>query len=220
MHDKKMRRLIWIPIIHTQADLGSLSESVREVYVRKIGHGKWQEHARAVEEMWREIRTAVHSLSLTWNQVRLYQDGLAHCGHEVKIVNDLAHAGSENHRILLDLMARGASITGTESPELLLQEYELARRVMTSREEGAQARAAQLYNEKSQNLLARRDSYIAQRIDETLRPGETGLVFLGMLHSLDGRLAPDIGVTTLGGHASYDGNKGEADPAKQGRSSA
>lgn len=127
-----MRRLIWIPIIHTQADLGSLSESVRDVYVRRIGHGKWQQHVRDVEEMWSDIREAIDELALACDHVRLYQDGLPNCGHEEKIVKDLAEAGSENHQILLDLMERGAQITGTESPEVLMQEYELARGVMLS----------------------------------------------------------------------------------------
>ncbi len=32
------------------------------------------------------------------------------------------------------------------------------------------------------DLLKRRDRFIAQRIDATLRRGETGLLFLGALH--------------------------------------
>jgi hypothetical protein len=36
----------------------------------------------------------------------------------------------------------------------------------------------------SDSLLKRRDQFIADRINDTLCPGETGILFLGMLHSL------------------------------------
>lgn len=35
-------------------------------------------------------------------------------------------------------------------------------------------------------LLKKRDQFIAQRINNTLIPGETGIIFLGMLHDLEG----------------------------------
>jgi hypothetical protein len=46
-------------------------------------------------------------------------------------------------------------------------------------------------------LLKRRDEYIAGRINETLRAGETGLIFLGMFHSLSSWLDKDIRVVYL-----------------------
>jgi hypothetical protein len=38
-----MRRLIYIPIIHTAADLGSLSELVRAHYARICGEASWNQ---------------------------------------------------------------------------------------------------------------------------------------------------------------------------------
>jgi hypothetical protein len=46
-------------------------------------------------------------------------------------------------------------------------------------------------------LLKRRDEYIARRINETLRAGETGLIFLGMLHSLGSWLDKEIRLVYL-----------------------
>jgi len=46
-------------------------------------------------------------------------------------------------------------------------------------------------------LLKRRDEYIAGRFNKTLRAGETGLIFLGMLHSLGGWLNKDFRVINL-----------------------
>ena len=56
-------------------------------------------------------------------------------------------------------------------------------------------RLAARYRALSQALLKERDQAIAQRINTTLRPGETGLLFLGMLHSVESWLAQDIQVT-------------------------
>ena len=61
-----------------------------------------------------------------------YQDGLPVSGHELRIVNELARAGSSNHQLLLRMRLRGATIMGTEAGELLVQEYQLARQLITA----------------------------------------------------------------------------------------
>ncbi len=190
------RRLIWIPIIHTQEDMGRLRDSVRRLYIERHGQKKWDEHLRALEALWREIRRRIMALGPSYEHVRLYQDGLPVCGREEVIVHDLARAGSENHHLLVDLMSRGATLTGTESPQLLLQEYELALRLLGGHGASAPIDAA-AFKEQSRTLLEQRDRFIADRIDQTLQAGETGLVLLGMLHSLDGHLASDIQVMKL-----------------------
>jgi hypothetical protein len=43
-------------------------------------------------------------------------------------------------------------------------------------------------------LLERRDRFIASRIDATLEPEETGILFIGALHSVALYLNPDIQV--------------------------
>jgi hypothetical protein len=40
------------------------------------------------------------------------------------------------------------------------------------------------------SLLAKRDTFIAARIDETLQAGQTGILFIGALHEV--RVAADI----------------------------
>ncbi len=196
--DNRGRVLIWVPIIHTPADLGSLSETIRQLHLRAFGQGKWDRHLQTVEEMWRHIKQDIDTLNLDFSQVRLYQDGLPCCGHEADIVRDLAQAGSQNHLLLLDLMKKGARVTGTESPELLLEEYELARQVLAAAGSGKPRRSARRQQELSKLLLERRDRFIAAQIDKTLAAGETGLVFLGMLHNLEGRLAADIALIRAG----------------------
>jgi hypothetical protein len=189
MATDSQRRLIWIPIVHTQADLGTMAKTVRQQQIRKIGRPRWEKHRQVIDETWVAIQRQVGELNLPWERVRLYQDGLANCGHEREIVDSLAQAGSVNHQLLLQLVHQGATLVGTESPELLLQEYELAGQVLQatrlSRLEVGRRR------QLSQALLEQRDRYIAERIDQTLATNEIGLLFLGMLHALPG-LPPDI----------------------------
>lgn len=189
------RVLIYIPIIHTQADMGGLARSVRRVTVQKLGRQAWKRNVDVIGRMWEEISGTVEGWDLPWEKVRLYQDGLPRCGREAEIVADLAQARSPNHRLLLSLTKRGATLMGTESPDLLLEEYRLVQQVLAAKDPEEAARVEARHEARSRSLLAQRDQYIARRINETLRAGETGLLFLGMLHSLDSRLAKDIRVT-------------------------
>lgn len=184
------RRLIWFPIVHTQADLGTMGEAVRQMRIQKIGQSRWEKHRQVVDELWAAIRRQVMELDLPWERVRLYQDGLANCGREREIVQSLAEAGSLNHQLLLDLVNKGATLVGIESPELLREEYRLAEQVLQSMSSG---RKDVDRRPQSQSLLERRDRCIAERIDQTLGAGEIGLLFLGMLHTLPG-LPRDIEV--------------------------
>jgi hypothetical protein len=185
------RTLIYFPIIHTQADMGALGESVRQASLKKLGGSSWKRKVSRIDQFWTEIEQAIEKLRLPFDQVRIYQDGLPVSGRETEIVSELAKSGSRNHALLLRLIGKGATIMGTESLELLLEEYELARRTL-----GSQDPPQRRSRDKglSAPLLERRDKFIAGRINDTLRPGEVGVLFLGMLHSLDPWLDEDIKV--------------------------
>jgi hypothetical protein len=188
-----MRTLIKIPIIHTEQDMGSLRDQARQAYLSRYGQEKWIEHLKSIDGIWLGIGQAISLLELPRTSVRLYQDGLPVCGKEADIVRDVAAQGSKNHALLLELMTLGANLMGTEDPALLLQEYhlhQLAGDAMNPVHD--QARQAQ-----SQKLLLQRDHFIAQRINSTLQTGEIGLLFLGLAHSVEKLLSPDILVRNL-----------------------
>ena len=202
------RLLYHVPIIHTEADLGGLAGAVRAA----SGHDP---HARAraaaaVDDLWRRIERWAETLGPALHGVRLYQDGLPVCGKEAQIVEDLATRGSVNHRLLRRLAARGATIMGTEDPRLLVREYELLRAALgvatgaasgAGQSPGASDPARERTSDTdarrdaaSRELLAERDRFIARRIDETLRPGERGVLFIGALHRAREFLPADIRV--------------------------
>lgn len=188
------RLLIHIPIIHSPADMGAMARSVRRLSVKKLGRDAWKRNADVIDRMWRDLRQAVEGWDFPWDKVRLYQDGLPQCGREPEIVTTLARAGSPNHQLLLSLMSRGATLMGTESPDLLVEEYRLAREGLAAEGSGENPGRGAQREARSRALLARRDLCIAKRINDSLGPGEIGLVFLGMLHGLEPHLAGDIRV--------------------------
>ena len=185
------RTLIYFPIVHTQADMGALQESVARATLEKAGRAGLARKTAAIDQIWTEIEAAIDALPLSFDQVRLYQDGLPVCGREAAIVTELAQTGSRDHQLLLRLMAQGAVLMGTEGGDLLVQEYQLAKQSLTTRPPRAAGVAASR-RALSQALLQRRDQFIAQRIHETLKSGETGILFLGMLHFLERHLNPDV----------------------------
>ena len=191
------RTLVYIPIVHTQSDMGGLGKSVQQATIRELGVKAWRHKMRAVDQMWTEIERVVETMQLAYDRVRLYQDGLPISGKEDAIVRELADRGSRNHRLLLRLMEKGATIMGTESPEMLLREYEQVKRSAGRRRAGRpkshETSEADAWGSDG-TLLERRNQFIAHRINTTLKPGETGLLFIGMLHTLENLLDQDIQV--------------------------
>jgi hypothetical protein len=141
--------------------------------------------------MWERIESVTVGLSFSPGTVRIYQDGLPVCGHERQIVADLAGTGNRNHCLLLDLEARGAILMGTESPELLVEEYQLAAAFAS----GTALRTADRQQKLRHSLLEKRDRFIARRINATLSTGESGVLFLGLLHDVTAFLDPAIEVS-------------------------
>ncbi len=186
------RSLVYIPIVHTMADMGALGPSVRRVKLAALGRQRLVRDAAVVEKLWVRIEETVANLIVSPGHTRVYQDGLPVCGHELEIVTELAGAGNRNQKLLLTLLARGAMLMGTESPEFLIEEYHLANTELAMGVAAAdKVRQGRLHN----TLLERRDRYIAERIGRTLGEGETGILFIGVLHVVDKYLAPDIEIT-------------------------
>jgi len=191
-----MRKLILIRIVHTAADMGSMSEGLIKEGIAKIGREKWLENQRRIEKFWDEVKTEIDALNLDYSKVRVYQDGLP-CGGELglKIVKETADKGSKNYQIVRVLIEKGTAIEATESPELLRKEYEHIKAIVTATAEEEKAEAVRRYEKIKDELMQERDAYIAKAIDATLKDGETGLLFIGAAHNI--KVATDIEVKNL-----------------------
>lgn len=183
------RQLIYIPIIHTEVDMGSMAGSLKKEYMQKYGIYKWHQHLKRINDLWISIEECLNQKHLCYRQVKIYQDGLPVCGNELQIVQDIAQRGGRNHQLLLKLISKGATLIGTEDAALLMKEYHLIKSTTMGKpvEKGT----------IRQNYMAERDIFIASRIHETLKDRETGILFLGMLHKIVEILPSDIVVEYL-----------------------
>jgi hypothetical protein len=188
-----VRKLIHVPIVHGPEDLGTQLEAVRKAYVSRYGLRAWQQHLRTVEQFWIGIRQRLRPFRKQARRLRIYQDGLPVCGHELELARQLSVRGSQNHRLLLELAEAGAVLAGTEDPALLRQEHERAGRAAGVSEPASAAR----YDD----LMEARDRYVAGRIDATLAEEEVGVLFMGALHRVIEKLPKDIEVVRLGSEA-------------------
>lgn len=199
-----MRELLYIPIIHTEVDMGSMSDSLRKEYLARYGKEKWRQHTKAVDSMWDGLCRKIFDLNLPYGKLRIYQDGLPVCGRELEIIREVAGKGSRNHKIVLELVQKGAKLEGTEDPDLLLQEYEnvknqyqaadTSKNSEASPRSGGSAGRGTLAKERrsdrkvakmSEDLLMERDKFIARRIETTLAENELGILFMGLQHMVD-----------------------------------
>jgi len=189
-----MRKLKYIPIIHTGVEMGSMYGTLKDEYIRRFGTQKWEEHNRIIEDFWHGIRNKIFDLSLDYPNTRLYQDGLPVCGKEMELVQELVKMGSRNHQILMELIQLGAKLEGTEDPKLLLEEYAYLKNASADL---GKPKVEKSYQRLAKSILQKRDLYIGQRIDKTLREGETGLLFIGITHRVNEKLPKDIEIDYL-----------------------
>jgi len=195
-----MKKLLYIPIVHNQADLGSLGSQLSLEGEKKYGVSQWYDHLQQVEKSWDEIEIEIFS-QITENQpdkIKIYQDGLPIAGETGKrIIKDTADKGSKNYTIIDNLITRGAILEIAENKELLLKEYNLLSDISKADTPQKQLAAYLLYQDSSQGLLNDRDSFIANQINATLNDGETGVAFFGAAHSITGKLNKDIEVIVI-----------------------
>lgn len=192
-----MRRLIYIPIVHTEADMGSVSEEMKKEYIARYGKSRWFEHLRLIDRLWENIGKRLLAMPLEYGKTRLYQDGLPICGKEEDIVRELVGMGSKNHILLMELMEKGATLMGTESPDLLIQEHRNIKDMVSEQGKGGGKMKLNAFRSISNGLLAKRDHFIAARISDTLLEGETGILFIGAMHKVEKSLPKEIRIVYL-----------------------
>lgn len=192
-----MRRLIYIPVIHSEEDMGSMAGPLKYQYIQQFGIAKWREHIRTVEDMWEGIKKKIRALRLDYKKVKIYQDGLPLCGKELEIMEDVARLGSHNYAIILELVKKGADLVGTEDAGLLVEEYNSIKKLVGITNVQERRLALKRMQKRRDELLVERDRFTANRISETLRKGETGILFSGIEHEIDKHLSKDIKVEYL-----------------------
>ena len=195
-----MKKLLYIPIVHNQADLGSLGSQLSLEGERKYGVSLWQNHLEQVDKSWDEIEIKISKQlkKISFDKIKIYQDGLPVAGDiGIKIVKDTAKKGSKNYIIIDNLLTQGAKLEIAENKEFLLKEYYLLSDISKAETHEKQLETYLTYQKLSQKLLNNRDNYIANQINVTLNDGEIGIAFFGAAHSIIEKLYKDIKVVVI-----------------------
>lgn len=190
-----MRQLNVIPIVHTSKDLGRLEHEIDAMKRVALPSASIDASKLGVDAFWVSLRAAIIDWEVEFARLVVFQDALPVAPNpsfdiERRIVMELASKGSHNHRLLQWLMDQGATLMGTESPELLMEEYRLVRKMI---EEGETSKSDDSVVDAS-TILEKRDRFIAKRIGESLSEEQVGLLFIGLLHQVEPFLAEDIQV--------------------------
>jgi hypothetical protein len=188
-----MRKLIYVPVIHVDSDLGSIASAIDKRSAEICGKQRWEKHKQIVTTFWDGIEEYFKRLDA--RNLKIYQDGLmadGELGH--KIIQEGANKGSRNHQIVLDLISRGGEIRKTEDIALLKEEYGRILKLAQSKSLWERTTAYIGYRFHRDKLMDKRDRFIAKTINETLRKEETGILFIGAFHDVTPRLTNEIAV--------------------------
>jgi hypothetical protein len=191
-----MKKLLYVPIIHMEADLGRVATVIDKTSSEVCGKERWDRHKKAVLEFWDSIANFFDLL--TTSNLKIYQDGLM-IGGELgkKIIEEGARKGSKNHKIVLRLMEKGGEIRKTEDIHLLKEEYDSLMKLSQTKSPLEKMLVYMGYKLRKNPLMEKRDKFIAERINETLQEGEVGVLFVGVYHNVLPRISKDTIVYEL-----------------------
>lgn len=191
-----MKKLLYVPIIHMSADMGSVSANIDKKGMALCGDENWKRHKETVASLWDSISNYLDALEA--NGLKIYQDGLVADGElGMKIIHDGVSKGSKNYEIISRLIQRGAKIVKTEDLSIIMKEYNHVIKMAQAKSFPERLIASLKYKFEKSKLLKGRDEYIARQINETLGEGEIGIIFIGAQHDIIPRLSRDIEVQEL-----------------------
>lgn len=192
-----MKVLIYVPIIHMSADLGSVAKQVNKRGIADFGEEFWKKHGETVSGFWDSIIKYFANLEVN-KGFKIYQDGMI-AGEEIgkKIVEEGIKSGSKNYEVIGDLLKRGAILVQTEDFFLVKEERDRIVKIAGAKTTIGKILAYLKYKMIKDRLLRKRDDYIVKRVDDTLNDGETGILFMGAYHDIIPKLSKDIRVTAV-----------------------
>ena len=189
----QMRKLLYVPVIHVDSDLGSIAPAIDKRSTQICGRERWERHKQTVSTFWDNIEEYFKKQNA--DNLKIYQDGLMADGElGQKIIEEGAQKGSKNYRIVLELIRRGGEIRKTEDIALLKEEYNRILKLSRSKSIWERTSAYIGYRFHKGRLMMKRDKFIAGTINQTLKAGETGALFIGAYHDVFTHLAEDIAV--------------------------
>ncbi len=190
-------KLLIIPIIHSEKEMGSLRGDISEIIDQKFGKEQRDIHRAAVARFWEDLRALILDIlsEVPGSSIRIYQDGIPAGGElGIRLVTLGAADGIPNHQVVLLLIRQGATLEKTENPVLLKEEYDIVKSIITAKTGQERELQSEKHKKRLYDLTIERDRYIAHRIAESLKEGELGILFIGATHEVRSYIPPDIDV--------------------------
>lgn len=191
-----MRILLYVPVIHTGADLGSIADDVTKRGIADLGEDFWRGHIKTVEGFWDAVSHYFDTIDVS--KMKIYQDGMVAEGEVGEmIVGEGLRSGSKNYELISRFLKRGATLVKTEDIRLVKEERDRLVAITQARSTIQKLIALTKYKLVKNILLNKRDRFITKRIDETLNQGERGILFIGAYHNIKDRLPKDIQIRVI-----------------------
>jgi hypothetical protein len=191
-----MRKLIYVPVIHASADLGSVAKEATRRGIAGLGKDFWEEHRKTVDGFWDAISHYFDLIDVAG--MKIYQDGMVADGEVAeKLVEQGVKTGSKNYELVARLLKRGAVLVKTEEIKLVKQELDRLLAITQAKSLLKKLMAFIRYKLIKNRLLKRRDEFIAKRIDETLDHGEQGIIFVGAFHDIKRKLPKSVQIVEV-----------------------
>lgn len=189
------KKLFIIQIIHGEEEMGSLRDDISEILDHDLGRTEREEHRTAVKDFWRRLSDFLDEMlkPIDKKKLQIYQDGMPIGGEiAIKIFNDGAEAGIVNYQIVRDLIQDGAQPEQTENPHLLKEEYEIIKEIFSAESTAEREQLSDKYKHRLYELGNERDQFIGKKIEETLKDGCLGILFIGATHDVIPSLPSEI----------------------------
>lgn len=161
-----------------------------------MGQEKWKKHLQTIDLFWDSIEKYFGGLNA--DGFKIFQDSLVFEGEMgKKIVDTAAGKGSRNYAVIKKLLEKNAKLMKTEDLELVKKEAIYITKLAKANNLIEKIIAYFKYKLNKGRLLEERDKFIAKTINESLKEGETGILFIGAFHTVVPQLAEDITVIEL-----------------------
>jgi len=202
-----MKNLIYIPIIHSGADMGSTAAGLTQKSINEFGKNFWETHIETINKYWDIISQYCDTINFGDHTIKIYQDGMI-ADSEIadKIIEDSVKAGSKNYEIISKILKRGAVIVQTEELSMVKKELKMLKSIPSSNSLFFQLIRIFKFKINRSKLLKQRDKYIANRITATLDPNDLSIIFIGAYHKVSDKLPKDIVINELKGISKIRGN--------------
>lgn len=186
------RTLYYVPMIHTDKDLGDLGLKIKMFREKAYGKSTDDHDERAIEDLWKRIRLWVHQTVKDARGLIIYQDGMPVGPREkIRQLFDLILADHPESPLFLltkELIDLGAVLEGTEDINLVIKRAAVYQEIFQAAEKCQNFSDIQNFIvkkvEEQDDLVLQADCFIAKRIDETLPEGGRGILFMGYRHKV------------------------------------